>query len=191
MRYWWANQMSAYDAEVAGGYLWSRKRRSDGSRNPFYDSLTLTQPGDIIFGYHRTAIRAGGFVLEPVAEAPCPAAGPPPAAEADAELGWLLHVSWLELQRPLVPAEHMEILAPLLPPYNSPLTEKGRGIQGGRLVEVPTRPARALLELAGGRSPAQLLCPSWKAQQMRFTFSEPAPAGSAPALPSPTPDEDS
>ena len=186
MRYWWANQMSAYDAEVAGGYLWSRKRRSDGSRNPFYDSLTLTQPGDIIFGYHRTAIRAVGFVLEPVAEAPCPAAGPPPAAEADAELGWLLHVSWLELQRPLVPAEHMEILAPLLPPYNSPLTEKGRGIQGGRLVEVH---AYSRTAGAGLRTPWQLLCPSEGAADA-FHFSEMA-RRSAPALPSPTPDEDS
>ena len=190
MRYWWANQKSAYDAEVAGGYLWSRKRRANGSRNPFYESLRLTRPGDILFGYHRAAIRAVGFVLEPVAEAPCPdaAAGPLPEPAPDEAPGWLLHVAWLELQRPLVPARYMSILGPLLPSFNAPLTETGRGIQGGRLMEVPPRLARALLELAGGRDPTLLLRPSWEAHQLRFAFPETAPV--APPPPPSTPDEE-
>ena len=194
MRYWWANQKSAYDAEVAGGYLWSRKRRANGSRNPFYESLRLTRPGDILFGYHRAAIRAIGFVLEPVTEAPCPASAgisaavPAPEAAPDAVPGWLLHVAWLELRRPLVPARYMSILEPLLPAFNAPLTETGRGIQGGRLMEVPTRLARALLELAGGRDPTQLLRPSWEAHQLHFAFSEPASAEPPPQTTS-APDE--
>ena len=187
MRYWWANQKSAYDAEVAGGYLWSRKRRANGSRNPFYERLRLTRTGDILFGYHRAAIRAVGFVLEPVAEAPCPVAVGASAVEPTPNEmpGWLLHVAWLELQRPLAPSRYMTILGPLLPSFNAPLTEKGRGIQGGRLMEVPPRLARALLELAGGRDPTLLLRPSWEARQLRFTFSEPA----SPPEP-PTPDEE-
>lgn len=180
MRYWWANQKSAYDAEVAGGYLWSRKRRANGTRNPFYESVRLTRPGDILFGYRRAAISAVGFVLAPASEAPCPipaGASVPDAEPAqDKAPGWLLPVAWLELRRPLVPANHMEILGPLLPPFNAPLTDKGRGIQGGRLMEVPPRLARALLELAGGRDPSLLLRPSWEARQLRFAFPDPAPA---------------
>lgn len=182
MRYWWANQKSAYDAEVAGGYLWSRKRRADGTRNPFYESVRLTRPGDILFGYQRAAIRAVGFVLAPAAEAPCPAAAGAamPDAAPEQSPGWLLRVAWIELRRPLLPARHMAILGPLLPPFNAPLTAQGRGIQGGRLMEVPARLAQALLELAGGRDPALLLRPSWEARQMRFAFPDVVPAGSRP-----------
>ncbi len=35
MRYWWVNQNQTYEHEVHGGYLWSPKRNSNGSRNPF------------------------------------------------------------------------------------------------------------------------------------------------------------
>jgi putative restriction endonuclease len=186
MRYWWANQTSAYDAEVAGGYLWSRKRRANGTRNPFYESVRLTQPGDIIFGYQGPAIRAVGFVLEPVAEAPRPTASrsETPDASRESTSGWLISVAWLELQRPLIPALYMSILGPLLPSFNAPLTARGRGIQGGRLMEVPPRLANALLQLAGGRDPAQLLRPSWNTHQLRFAFAEPASTESS----SPPPD---
>lgn len=189
MRYWWANQKVAYDAEVAGGYLWSRKRRADGSRNPFYESVRLTQPGDVIFGYQGPAIRAVGFVLGPATDAPCPTTGVPPLPDEaeEAPTGWLIPVTWLELHRPLFPAQYMPILEPLLPEFSAPLTPQGRGIQGGRLMEVPSRLATALLQLAGGRNPAQLLNPSWEPHQLRFVFSEsqsPLPAETPPSNPS-------
>ena len=191
MRYWWANQKTAYDTEVAGGYLWSRKRRANGSRNPFYESVRLTRPGDVIFGYQGGAIRAVGFVLDQAVDAPDPGARPTqPAApgerEADPLTGWLLPVAWLELQRPLEPAAHMAILRPLLPAYSAPLTVKGRGIQGGRLMEVSARLARALLELAGGRRPDLLLSPSWEPRQLGFSFSEPPPHPPGPSADPPS-----
>jgi putative restriction endonuclease len=37
MRYWWVNQNQTFRQEIAGGYLWSPKRKADGARNPFYD----------------------------------------------------------------------------------------------------------------------------------------------------------
>jgi hypothetical protein len=177
MRYWWANQMRSYDAEVAGGYLWSRQRRADGSRNPFYDNLRLTQPGDLIFAYARAAVRAAGLVLGPAREAPqprSPSAAPdeaPLAAEAETP-GWLLDVAWLELRRPFLPGQYMPILTPLLPEAHAPLTSSGRGIQGGRLLALPLPLALALLQLAGGRDPAHLLNPPWQPHQLRFAFDE-------------------
>ena len=36
VRYWWFNQNQTYRHEVAGGYLWSPKHKSNGVRNPYY-----------------------------------------------------------------------------------------------------------------------------------------------------------
>ena len=66
----------------------------------------------------------------------------------------------------------MAILAPLLPDVHAPLTAAGRGMQGGRLLEVPDRLARALLQLAGGTDPTRLLNPDWHPHQLRFGFVE-------------------
>jgi len=204
MRFWWANQKRNFDAEVAGGYLWCRQRRSDGSRNPFYDAVRLTRPGDVIFGYAGAQVRAVGLVMSVARESPdplaaggadgaepAPSAGSasipdaPPATLSAAGVrrssagrapGWLADVAWLELKRPLHPARHMAILAPLLPAVYAPLTPRGRGIQGGRLLELPVAFARALLQLAGGNDPVRLVNPDWRARQLRFAFDLPPPA---------------
>ncbi|MDD5707663.1 MAG: hypothetical protein PHR35_17220 [Kiritimatiellae bacterium] len=171
MRYWWANQMRTYDAEVAGGYLWSRQRRADGSRNPFYENLRLTQTGDLVFGYAHAIIRAVGVVIGPARESPPPS--PLGGEETAADIrGWMVDVAWMELRRPLEPANYMAILAPLLPEWHAPLTSEGRGIQGGRLLELPSPLALALLQLAGGRDPKHLVNPVWQPHQLRFSFAE-------------------
>jgi hypothetical protein len=186
MRTWWANQNHTYGDEVAGGYLWSRKRRVNGTRNPFYETVRLAGPGDVIFAYSHALIRAIGIVLSSARTAPrpClpaehqPAAGSLPSAtepgrEGD---GWLIDVAWLELKRPLKPGRFMTILAPLLPEAYAPLTPDSKGIQGGRLLEIPANLARALLQLAGGSNPAQLVNPDWMPHQHKFIFEdEPSP----------------
>ena len=171
MRYWWANQKHTYDEEVAGGCLWCRQRRADGSRNPFYENVRLAAPGDVVFAYRDAGIRAVGMVLSRAHEAASPF-GEPRTEGAPVVPGWLLNVSWLELKRPLHPGRFMAILAPLLPDVHAPLTAAGRGMQGGRLLEVPDRLARALLQLAGGTDPARLLNPDWHPHQLRFGFAE-------------------
>ena len=171
MRYWWANQKHTYDAEVLGGFLWCRQRRADGSRNPFYENVRLAAPGDVIFGYCDADIRVIGIVLSRAREA-----GPPvtvvAAGTAAGVDGWLMDVAWLELKRPLRPGLFMGILAPLLPEQHAPLTPEGKGIQGGRLLEIPDRLARAMLQLAGGRNPAGLVNPDWQPHQLRFGFAD-------------------
>lgn len=171
MRYWWANQKHTYGVEVAGGYLWCRQRRANGTRNPFYDNVRLAQPGDVLFAYCAATIRAVGMVLSRAREAtpPRPIEGHPMNPDLP---GWLIDVAWLELKRPLAPARHMPILAPLLPELHAPLTLAGKGIQGGRLLELPTPLARALLQLAGGTDPEHILNPAWMPHQLRFPFDE-------------------
>ena len=178
MRYWWANQKHTYAAEIAGGFLWCRLRRADGSRNPFYDTVRLTEPGDLIFAYSDAAIKAIGIVLSHAREAAQPvmtAAEEPrvdhsPQAPTGNAPGWLIDVAWLELKRPLRPGIFMAILAPLLPATYAPMTPAGKGIQGGRLLELPANLARALLQLAGGSNPAQLVNPDWMPHQLDFAF---------------------
>ena len=179
MRYWWANQKHTYNEEVAGGCLWCRQRRADGSRNPFYENVRLAAPGDVVFAYRNAGIRAVGMVLSRARATASPFGEPRGAEAAPAVPGWLLDVSWLELKRPLHPGRCMAILAPLLPDVHAPLTADGRGIQGGRLLEVPDRLARALLQLAGGTDPARLLNPDWHPHQLRFGFAEPGDRTSA------------
>lgn len=178
MRYWWANQRQSYETEVVGGYLWCQQRRANGTRNPFYDAVRLTRTGDVIFAYADARIKAIGLVMSeardavqppttalPVSEkqlAPRPASGKVP--------GWLIDVAWLELKHPLHPAAYMAILAPLLPSAYAPLTPQGRGIQGGRLLELPPTFARMLLQLAGSAEPDKRVNPDWRPRQLRFSF---------------------
>ena len=186
MRYWWANQKHTYDTEIPGGFLWCRQRRADGSRNPFYDNVRMAAPGDVVFAYHDADIRAIGIVLSRARDAGPPAAALAAGAVADLS-GWLLDIAWLELKRPLRPGLYMGILAPLLPETQAPLTQEGKGIQGGRLLEIPVRMARALLQLAGGTDPAGLVNPDWQPHQLRFGFAEPE-AVAADAAPDRMPD---
>lgn len=175
MRYWWANQnQNTYSAELAGGYLWSPRHRSNGTRNPFYDNLRLAQAGDMVFAFHESAIRAIGIVLESATEAPYPEMLPPPK-EGEKSLdpdipGWLLNIAWIELKNPFYPAKHMPVIEPLLPSAHSPLTPTGRGLQGGRLLELQQHLAIPLLQLVSGRNPDKLIKSALKPSQMKFNF---------------------
>ena len=165
MRYWWSNQKLTYDREVKGGYFWCRQRKSNGTRNPFYDAVRLTRNGDVVFAYCRGMIRAVGLVISPVD------AAPDPAAKTN-ETGWLVRMAWLELKTPLRPLDHLELLTPLLPENYSPLTLEGKGNQGGRLMPLPQPLARALIQLAGGTDPEHLVATDWRKTQMRFSFND-------------------
>ena len=169
MRYWWSNQRQAYEREAGGGYFWCRQRKLNGAKNPFYDAARLVRAGDVMFAYCRGSVRAVGFVLSAASEAPDPAL----AADAERAPGWFIRVAWLELKRPLHPMDHMNIIQPLLPENYSPLTLQGKGVQGGRLVPLPPTLARALIQLAGGTDPENLVTTDWRNRQMKFAFPNP------------------
>lgn len=175
MRYWWANQnQNTYRAEISGGYLWSPRHRADGSRNPFYDNLRLAQEGDMVFAFHDSAIRAVGTILESAIESNCPEMLSPPK-EGEKGLdpdtpGWLLNIAWLELKEAFYPAKHMAVIEPLLPSAHSPLSPSGRGLQGGRLLELRRHLAIPLLQLVSGRNPDKLIKTVVKPDQLKFQF---------------------
>src|SRR5687767_14668573 len=72
MRYWWVNQNQTYRHEVRGGYLWSTKLKRNGHMNPFYESMREVSPGDLVFSFADTRIRAFGLAESHAYEAPKP-----------------------------------------------------------------------------------------------------------------------
>ena len=148
MRYWWVNQNQTFEQEFNGGYLWSPKRKSDGSRNTFYEYMRGVAPGDIVFSFAGTRIAAIGIAQSTAYESPKPAefgsAGPNWST-----IGWKVAVRYFRTTTPLKPADHMDILGPLRPKKYSPLQANGRGNQGVYLTLLSDGFANALVGLIG------------------------------------------
>ncbi len=153
MQYWWVNQNQTYKHELAGGYLWSPKANANNAKNHFYDNMTRAQPGDMIFSFCDTLIKAVGIVTDLCDAAPKPhefgAAGSYWSQE-----GWLLPVTFEELPSPLHPKSHMAQIGPVLPSKYSPLQSNGNGNQGVYLAEVPEAMALVLIALVGAQLPS-------------------------------------
>jgi putative restriction endonuclease len=148
MRYWWVNQNQTYRHEVPGGYLWSPKRNRNGGRNPFYDYMREVAPGDIVFSFADTWIRAIGVIVSHGYEAPKPLEFGTAGAYWD-NIGWRVDTRFHELIAQIRPAEHMNVLEPLLPATYAPLQKNGSGLQGVYLTLLPDRFAEALISLLG------------------------------------------
>lgn len=148
MRYWWVNQNQTFAHEFRGGYLWSPKRKSNQARNPFYEFMREVAPGDLIFSFQGTYIRALGIAQSHCYEAPKPtefgAAG-----TNWSDIGWKIEVRYFQLQNQIRPADDMAMLLPLLPARYSPLQQTGRGNQSVYLTHVPENLATALVGLIG------------------------------------------
>jgi hypothetical protein len=148
LRYWWVNQNQTYRHEVSGGYLWSPKRKANGARNPFYDFMREVAPGDVVFSFADTLIRAIGIISSHAYEAPKPLEFGQAGAYWDM-IGWRVDVHFVELRPPVLPSEHMAVLAPLLPQRYAPLRRTGIGLQSVYLTHLPETLATALVDLIG------------------------------------------
>lgn len=109
MRYWWVNQNQTYAQEVRGGYLWSPKTNANGARNRFYDNMCDVQPGDVIFSFCNTYIRAIGVATSVAESAPKPTSFGAAGAYWNNE-GWFVEVEYRELTGPIRPRDHMRLL---------------------------------------------------------------------------------
>lgn len=148
MRYWWVNQKQTYRHEVPGGYLWSPKRKANGTRNAFYDFMREVAPGDAVFSFADAQIKAIGVIASHAYEAPKPLEFEAAGAYWD-KIGWRVDVYFNELRARIRPSEHMQILAPVLPAKYAPLLASGRGLQSVYLANISTRMAGALADLIG------------------------------------------
>jgi hypothetical protein len=142
MRYWWVNQNQTYKFEVPGGFLWSPKTRSDGGRNYFYKTMEEVLPGDIVFSYCNTLIKAIGIVQRPAVTAPKPNFRSVGSNWSDE--GWYVEVEFSEIQNPIKPKEFIDQIRPLLAQKYAPLQPNGNGLQGIYLTEI-SKPLGELL----------------------------------------------
>lgn len=148
MRYWWVNQNQTYRHETQGGFLWSPKRRANGTRNPYYEFMREVAPGDVIFAFADTWIRAFGIARSHAYEAP----KPPEFGEAGRNwdaIGWRVDVQFHSCAAPFRPVDWIERLRPLLPARHAPLRANGHGSQSIYLTEVPRTLAFAMADLLG------------------------------------------
>jgi len=150
MKYWWVNQNQTYRHEVQGGYLWSPKTKSNGARNRFYDTMTEVSPGDLVFSFADTYIKAVGVVTGPHQSASKPTEFGTAGANWTNE-GWFVPVGFEELSEPIRPKDSIDLLRATLPSRYSPLQDNGDGNQGVYLASVPPEMAAVLTSLLAGQ----------------------------------------
>ena len=171
MHYWWVNQNQTYRHEVPGGYLWSPKLKSDGSLNPFYEFMREVAPGDVIFSFSDTQIRAIGIALSTAYEAPKPAEFGSVGAYWD-RIGWRVDVRFSELTNPIRPVDHIAAIRPYLPTRYAPLRANGAGLQAVYLTRVDEMLAGLLVDLIG--TEARSITNAWRLEEPLLQV---APAG--------------
>jgi putative restriction endonuclease len=147
MRYWWVNQNQTYRAEVRGSFMWSPKQNANGARNQFYENMREVQPGDVVFSYCDTRVKAIGVVTEAAQTGPKPDFGA--AGQNWAREGWFVPIDYCILSAQIRPKDHISILRPFLPSKYSPLQDSGDGLQSVYLAELLPALADALIALIG------------------------------------------
>jgi hypothetical protein len=147
MRYFWVNQNQTYAAEVRGNFMWSPKTKAKGTPNPFYDSMRTVAPGDIVFSFCDTRIKAVGVATGFAQTAPKPDFGD--AGWNWSHEGWFVPVCYATFESPIRPKDHIQALRPFLPAKYSPLQATGNGSQQVYLTEIPEALAHAVISLIG------------------------------------------
>ena len=136
MRYWWVNQNQTYQAELAGGYIWSPKRNRNGARNQFYENMREVSPGDLILSFRDTFLIAASRATSVCYDSPKPSEFGASGANRD-DAGWKVDVDYHVLPHPIRPKDFIDRIRPLLPSKYSPLQDSGDGLQSVYLAELP------------------------------------------------------
>lgn len=147
MRFWWVNQNQTYKHEVRGGFLWSPKANRNGRGNRFYDNMTETRRGDLVFSFCDTQVKAVGVVSDRAVSAEKPNFGAV-GDQWDNE-GWYVPVEFRELEHPVRPKDFIADLLPQFRGKYDPLQPNGNGNQGVYLAEVSEGFAKVVLDKIG------------------------------------------
>ena len=152
MRYWWVNQNQTYKFEVPGGFLWSPKTRNDGARHYFYDTMAEVRPGDVVFSFVDTYIKAIGIVHRSAVTAPKPDFRT--AGSNWSQTGWFVEVEFAPVAQPMRPKDFMEQIRPLLADKYAPLMANGNGLQSVYLTEISKTLGELLISLSNSSIPS-------------------------------------
>jgi len=108
--------------------------------------MTKVVPGDLVFSFKDTYIKAIGVVQRTAYEVPKPAFGG--AGENWSASGWLVETEFYELPAPFKPKDFMELIGPLLNSRYAPLQANGAGLQGVYLTEISVELGKLLISLS-------------------------------------------
>ncbi len=168
LRYWWVNQNKTYNYEVGGGYLWSPKKNSNNAKNQFYENMLEVKPGDIVFSFADTFIKAIGVATSTGYSS----VKPKVFGEAGgnwSEDGWKVDVEFTYVDKPIRPKDHMQLISPLLPDKYSPLQLSGSGLQGVYLAAISDELGSLLVGLSGD---PEIVVPVTDLSQLAFNEEE-------------------
>ena len=126
--------------------MWSPIKNANGARNPFYDNMEKVHPGDLVFAYSQQQVKAIGVAQKKAYSAPKPASFEN-ASNNWSLIGWLVEVEFSQLDNPVVPKEHLQIIGKYLTTKSAPLDESGRGKER-YLVELEVGFALALIQIS-------------------------------------------
>jgi putative restriction endonuclease len=144
MSYWWVNLGSTYKYEVRG-FMWSPQQGARG-RIQSYENMLLIKPGDVIFAFSDSQIKAIGIATSTAQSSPKPDFGS--AGSHWANEGWLVEVLFTELTTPIRIRDYIKALEGYLPERHSPLRPDGNANQA-YLFEVPKDMALRVAGLIG------------------------------------------
>ena len=148
MRYWWVNHKQTFRHEFEGGYIWSPKRKRDGSRNRYYDFLREVTPGDLVFSYASAQIQGAGFSISHCYTCPRPSEFGHIGESWDI-IGWRVDVKFKRLPERVRPKDHLALLKPMLERERwTPLQFTGDGLQHIYLTSISESFAQVMLGLA-------------------------------------------
>jgi len=149
MRYWWVNHKQTFRHEFEGHYIWSPKRKRDGSRNRYYDYLREVIPGDVVLSYASGAVQGAGFAVSYCYTCPRPAEFGH-VGDAWDVIGWRVDVQFQRFPRAVRPKEHLSVVVPLLEREQfAPLRSTGDGLQHVYLTSISNPFAELIIGLAG------------------------------------------
>jgi len=133
--------------------MWSPFKNANGARNPFYDNMDKVQPGDLVFAYAQQQVKAIGVAQKRAYSAPKPASFEN-ASNNWSQIGWLVEVEFSQLDDPVVPKEHLQVIGQYLTTKSAPLDETGRGKER-YLVELEEGLALAMIQIS--KAPLELM----------------------------------
>jgi hypothetical protein len=147
MNFWWVNHSQTFRHEFFGKYIWSPKRKRNDQINPFYETMREVAPGDIVFSFADGAIQGFGMARTHCYTSPRPDEFGH-IGQAWNEVGWRADIDFQKFTEPILPMQHMQVIAKTLPERYSPIRTNGYGNQGVYLAQIPRPMALVIAQLA-------------------------------------------
>jgi len=137
MSYWWVNQKQTWNEEVGdgNGYLWSPKRTRGNIKQFSYEFMRALSPGDIVYSYANTTIKAVGVVKTHSFSFPKPSEFRDKGSYWSVE-GWRANVDYSILPTPIRVKDRVREFKAMLPKKYSPIQAETGNANQAYLFEI-------------------------------------------------------